>query len=235
MAGGRREAAEEVVSHQVDPVQQRHDARQVESACRLAIRGRDRQQVGTSIGLAERVEAVAHGLQHAGEVVAVGRTVADAGAGQGGVLPVDVDAVQPVLRHQTCGAVGERRTRGIAGRRFGEVAGAPTADRQQQLQVRIVGLQRSEAGERGCHRVAAQEDAVGVIDVREGEVDRIQLARVDGRQPRAVHHVTDHDGAMRRWCSVGGERGQRDQRQQAGGEAGHEDSTVVATRAGPPL
>ena len=96
-------------------------------------------------------------------------------------------------------------------------------------------LQRIEAGECGRRRVAAQDDAVGVIDVREGEVDRVQLARVDGWQGRAIHHVADHDGAMRRRPGMAEERQQREQRQQAGGEAVHGHSTVVATRAGPPL
>ncbi len=109
-----------------------------------------------------------------------------------GILPVDVHAVQIMPAHQFHRGVGETGTRGLAGGGLGEIARAPAAHRQHDLQIRIVLAQRGQPRQRSRCGLAKKEHLVLRVDVGEGEVDDVELARADGRELLAIGDVADH-------------------------------------------
>ncbi|MNM93265.1 hypothetical protein D3C81_1056330 [compost metagenome] len=190
VAGGLGQAAVEVVGHQVDPVQRLRDARQLQTFRSTAFGGGDGQQVMALAAFL--VQSRAQLFQQHGEVVAVIRAVADVGIAERRVFPVDIQPVQFELVHQRDAAVDEARARGVGGGGFGEIAGAPAADRQHDLQRWIVRTL-------GDHRVQARRiDFLGQVHAAvqlhpgEGEVHHVELFRRQLQRRRAVHHIADH-------------------------------------------
>jgi len=210
----------EVVGHQVDPVQRAGDARQFQAVGEAALGGGDGQQV-MAPAAAFAVQARAQRFQQHGEIAAVVRAVADVGVAQGRVLPVDVQAVQVEAAQQGDAAVDEARTRRFGGRGLGEVAGAPAADGQHDLQRGVVGAMRDERVHvRRVDLVGQVHAAIG-CDLGEGEVDHVQLRGRQPRRRRTVGHVADQAEGLRQ-CG-GGECEQRGRQQgtQAAMGCGH--------------
>jgi hypothetical protein len=127
-------------------------------------------------------------------------------AGQRGVLPIDVHAVEGVPAHEPNGAVDESPPAVLRQGRVGEtLRPRPAADRDQDLEVRMRSPELGQGAQVvGVLRCTFHDHAI--YDVREGVVDMRQLLRVDitrGEGPAIRKYVSDNhtvaDDRDRRW------------------------------------
>ena len=124
-----------VVGHDVDEVQV------VDATLEIHIFCAGRRCHGQEIVVAKGGAKV---LEQQGEVLGVVGRSGDAGAVAGGVFPVQVYAVQIIRLDCIQTVLAEILAMGLAGRHFAEIAGSPTANREDDLQVGIGLLERRD-------------------------------------------------------------------------------------------
>ena len=181
--GLARVAVAHVVGHELDVIDDLGDLVHFGVAHEI-VAGADRDRDD-----AVRPERVAQRLQQGRVIFPVARVGVDAGHVVAGVLPVDVDAVQPVFLNIGEAGGGEGAAARVGQRHGGEAARAPAADREHDADRRVPAaelLDAADVGELVRVKQAVLDEAEGEVDVR--ELQNVVLRNV--RQGR-VRDVTD--------------------------------------------
>ena len=112
-------------------------------------------------------------------------------------IPIDIEAIGAVIRHQSCGAVRERFAAGSRPCGFGKPARAPAADGHIHLQRRIALLQRDQRPQ--LLRGFTGQCDTAILDRRKREDQRIDLVEILVLRRTPAGRITNH--AIVRRCA----------------------------------
>src|SRR5262249_32944484 len=120
-------------------------------------------------------------LEEQGEVLLVLRAILDPRDSLSRIFPIDVDPIQLVIPNELHGAAREFQSRGLCQGGIGESISRPTADGNDDFQLRVLRLQRIQGTQILRSQRELECNTTMWVNVGERKVDMGQLFRMDTR------------------------------------------------------
>jgi hypothetical protein len=154
----------------------------------------DRQKVTVTCGAAPGVQLLAQRFDEEGEILLVLGSLFDAGDPLSGILPVKINAIELILSDevndtackQLPGRVGQRGVR--------KSLGLPAADRDEDLEIRVLFSQGLQAFQAIRDPGVRESDVPGRIDAGKREVEVGELLSMDDSRNRPARHIRHNPG-----------------------------------------